>query len=239
MDKKETNDKSLTVKEIKKNKVPLHFKLKKTLKNIQLFEENYAKINVEDNFTKIIKQSIEGLKSCKEYEQIIEEEKNKYKGSNWLGDLPKVRLLNQYNFYVTMLGIIDCKIDYFGKLVTDSIPEKTDNYNYLLTQKVLLKKREELTTEIIEAIKPNDNIKKAILTYPTHSTFSSLFENMLKEEKYIDTTIANFSTAYNNGYCIGNYNRYEYFDYIYSRAKTELKIHQEKLDKKSQKIRNK
>lgn len=234
--KNEKNCEVVKVKEVTKTKIPLLFKLRKRFVK-DVIEMNFSKINVESKFNEIMKESIENLKYCLEYEYILEEYKNKYKGNNWPGEMPKLKLLSQYNFHITMLGIIDCKIDYFDKLAQEC--EGSYDYKHFTTKQALLQKRTALAIEIIEAIKPNENIKNAIINYPTHGKLSTLFKNMLQEENKIDTTVADFNKSYDNGYCIGYYNCYRYFEDKYIKAKNELKEHSEKIEKKSQKTRTK
>lgn len=212
-------------------------KTKKKLSDNRI-NKNYEKLAPENKFDQIIKESVEGLKLCLDYNQIMKEEYLKHKSYSYPGILPTLELINAYNLYITMLGIIDYRIDELSQKNLQNMPITANKHEDLIMQQVLLSKRQELVNEIIKEIKPDQKTKQAIETYPTHSALSFLYEEATAESTlFIDTKITYFCTAYNNGYSMSPFDKYINFEYKFDKAKRELFCYSEKLNKKIEKVK--
>lgn len=200
--------------------------------------KNYEKIITENKFDEIIKQSIEGIKLCLDYNQMQKEEYLKNHRCSYPGILPKLELIHKYNLYITMLGIIDYKIDELRQKDLETPQLTANKYDDLVMLKTLISKRQELVNEIIKQIKPNTDIEEVIKTCPTHSALSKLYEKAnLEHSTYIDTDITYLATAYNNGYNMSKYDRYVSFEYKFDCAKIQISYHEKKLNNKTEKIK--
>lgn len=187
------------------------------------FNKYCERISENENFESILKESYEGLKKCTNYEQKIDEDFR-----DWAANLQQAKLINQFNLHITMLGILDYRIDELRNKQTKKINAETE-HNNLIMQRALLEKRQNLTNEIIETIKPDVNIEEAIKIYPTYSALSSLYENAIKENpRHIGTKINYFISSYNNGYALGTQKPLEYYEYRYEQILSELTEHLEK-----------
>ena len=200
------------------------FKLSKDSlrKFIILSSRKMEKISHEDEIRIKLEESIEKLKEINDLEKIIENDRNRFGKTTSPAYLWQEKFVYQYNFFGTMLGIIDKTLDHLNCDVYQSL-----NLSAKDDVKRKIKRLFRLRKEVVENFKitkvwpEKDHIVEAFETYPSHSKFSQLYQNHINNQTSMCLELQ-FINAYNNGYINGELSDIENMMGIYRGLYTDL-----------------
>lgn len=149
----------------------------------------------------------EKLKEISDLEKIIKNDYNRFGECEKPAELWQEKFVYQYNFFGTMLGIIDKALDKFPSETTKFVLE-----SILLTppdnERKYIKKLFMLRREIVENFKETkvwpekEHMVKTFETYPSHSKFSELYQKYINQETTMGLELQ-LINAYNYGYING------------------------------------
>lgn len=208
------------------------FKLSKDSlrKCIILSGRKMEKISHEDEIRIKLEESIEKLKEINDLEKIIENDRNRFGEATIPAELWQEKFVYQYNFFGTMLGIIDKALDSLNKSLLTKTVICISEDNVLTTndsKQKYIKKLFKLRKEIVQNFKitkvwpEKEYIVDTFETYPSHSKFSELYQKYINKETAMCLELQ-LINAYNNGYINGEVSDIENMMGIYRGLYTDL-----------------
>lgn len=138
-------------------------------------------------------------------------------------------LVNQFNVFAMVLGVIDSRMDYHQQ---EMFNRKYD----MMAFEEISKKRLEVSNQLKKFVAPHsglDSIYNAILTYPSYTSLSSIYE----ENKCHPTKLSlhlKFINAYTTGYDSSMSMDLDKIMEAYESINYRIKIHEDKNNKKLQ-----
>ena len=201
-------------------------------KKIKKEEKNLLK-SIKSNFSKLKKYD---RLETKEEIQII-----KYDVPVEYFNFKEAKVINYYNPYAIMMGVIDGFIDKRLKEISLYKNNKTI-YRYEMEIKYAKKVREEICDNMLnteyklldEDKHITQSIRTSILNHPAHTNFSNIYEEG-KNSKYNNVYIE-FIRNYNNGYSLAADFKSRDVMYIYVNYKHLFKSLYEKYTKNEKRI---
>lgn len=204
---------------------------------IELLSKKLKKKNIyKEEVIKILKNSCNELKLINKIKSNSNIEFTLYNNTSIPANLSKDKCINEYNFFVIIIGIIDGVLDNINHNInfelnfvdtrTSNVPtnERLEELyeqmkEFLAYRKLILTNYIEYTENIYPEI-----VKKSISNYPSHKYFSQCYNDSFNNSYQVE-----FINAYNIGY--KNYNSFD-FDTIYEeylKLYVELKVLKDNL----------